>query len=120
MGSRKKYPNPKKWDFSKEVKEKMLLCTALIRVAVAMDRRNTASAIESIQVLQDQEGDSCVVVATPGLDVEGMINDISFELWAVKQELAYFSKVLKCHTSIVEGDRMEPGEEIKGNSYISS
>ena len=71
--------------------------------------------------MQDGETDSCVLVATPGVDMEGVINDISFELWAVKQELPYFEKVMEKDFSIVEGDRVEPGEEqTEVSSFISS
>lgn len=121
---RKKYPNPKKALMSglpKKVQEAIVVMTAIIRVCIALDRRNTACAIESVQVLQDGETDSCVLVATPGVDMEGVINDISFELWAVKQELPYFEKVMEKDFSIVEGDRVEPGEEqTEVSSFISS
>jgi len=121
---RKKYPNPRKGLLSRvprEFHERIVLMVAIIRVCIALDRRNTASAVESVQVLQDVETEACVLVATPGLNSEGMINDISFEMWAVRQELEFFSSVLGRDFSIVEGDRLEPGQEdLKGNSFLSS
>ena len=120
---RKKYPNPKKAAMAKipkDIQERIVLMTAIIRVCIALDRRNTAAAIESIQVLQDKESNSCVLVATPGVDIEGMVNDLSFEIWAVKQELEYFSSVLERDFSIVEGDRVENGDDLASNSFLSS
>ena len=117
---RKKYPSPKKTMMSglpKEVQDRVMLMTAILRVCVALDRRNTAAAVESIQVLQDEEGETCVLVACPGVDCDGAINDISFELWAVRQELPFLKKILKRAFSVVEGD-VHPGEA--KDSYVSS
>ncbi|QDZ18932.1 exopolyphosphatase [Chloropicon primus] len=120
---RKKYPNPKKATISslpKEIQDRIVLMTGIMRVCIALDRRNTASAVESIQVLHDEEGESCVLVAEPGVNSAGVVHDITFELWAVKQELDYFASTVGRAFTVVEGDRAEPDQEGSANPYISS
>ena len=80
------------------------LLIAIARIAVALDRRNTAGAVESVSVLQDK--DSIVLVVTPARGSGGPedVADVGLEMWAARQELAYLEKVLKRTACIVEGN----------------
>lgn len=118
----KKHPSARKHaQFAKlpeELQERIVVMTSIIRLAIALDRRNTACTVESVSVLQDGKG--CVLVVTPGIDAQGAIHDVSFEIWAAKQELPYFAKVFGRSASIIEGDRREQIVNNGTESSISS
>ena len=103
---RKKYPSKKNAQFAKlpqGIRDRIIAMTSIMRIAIALDRRNLGNAVESVSVLQD--GEKCIFVIMPGEDADGAIHDVSFELWAAKQELPYFSKVFSKDATLVEGDR---------------
>jgi len=104
---RKKYPSKKNTQFDnipKDAQAKVIAMTSIIRLSIALDRRNTAFAVESVAVLQD--GDGCVLMVTPGVDDQGNVHDVSFEIWAAKQEIPYFKKVFGRSATVIEGDRV--------------
>lgn len=100
------------------------LLIAVARIAVALDRRNTAGAVESVSVLQDK--DSIVLVVTPARGPAGGpedVADVGLEIWAARQELAYLEKVLKRTACIVEGNagaQQQPGGDGASCSVLSS
>ena len=79
------------------------LLIAVARIAVALDRRNTASAVASVSVLQDKESIVLVVTPASGSGPEN-VADVGLEMWAARQELAFFEKVVKRTACIVEGN----------------
>ena len=95
------------------------LLIAVARIAVALDRRNTASAVASVSVLQDK--DSIVLVVTPasGSGPEN-VADVGLEMWAARQELAFFEKVVKRTACIVEGNASSQQQGDNGAAARSS
>ena len=92
---------------------------AVARIAVALDRRNTASAVASVSVLPDK--DSIVLVVTParGSGPED-VADVGLEMWAARQELPFFEKVLKRTCCIVEGNAQQQQGDGAACSVLSS
>eukprot|EP00897_Mesotaenium_endlicherianum_P004785 jgi/Mesen1/4334/ME000022S03625 len=105
---RKKVPSSKDEDLAKlpeEVQKKIKALSAVIRVAVALDRCDSG-AVESVHVLQDRG--SCALVVTPALDpVTGCARDVSLEIWAATAELPYFEKIFKRKPSLVIADHQD-------------
>ena len=107
---RKKYPSNKRvQELPAETRASFPLLCALVRVAVALDRSNTAKAVQDVSVLQE-EG-SCLLVVHPHVDGEGVVADISLELWAAQQELSFLGKALGMPVQIVEGPSLPDDEE---------
>ena len=107
---RKKHPSNKRvQELPAETRASFPLLCALVRVAVALDRSNTAKAVQDVSVLQE-EG-SCLLVVHPHVDGEGVVADISLELWAAQQELSFLGKALGMPVQIVEGPSLPDEEE---------
>lgn len=115
---RKKLPSMKHDSFARlppELREKITVMCVIIRLAVALDRRNTACGVNSVEVLHD--GDTCVLVVVPKEVPEeqgGGLMDISLELWAARQELSNFSEVFGLATTVVEGHPEDPNVDRDG------
>jgi exopolyphosphatase/guanosine-5'-triphosphate,3'-diphosphate pyrophosphatase len=93
-----------------EAARRLRVLIAVARVAVALDRRNTARAVAAVSVLQD--ADSVVLVAHPARLPDGdAADDMALEMWAARQELPYLSKCLKRSCAIVEGNPVAPGAD---------
>jgi hypothetical protein len=66
----------------------------LVRISIALDRRNTASAVKRSDVSRREDG-ALQITITPSEDAEsGESADISLEAWAAEQELKFLSKRL--------------------------
>jgi len=109
---RKKFPSHKRvQELPPEARGSFPLLCALVRVAVALDRSNTAKSVQGVSVLL--EDGSCLLVVHPLVDSEGAVADISLELWAARQELDFFSKALGMPVQLVEGPSLpEATEEV--------
>ena len=78
--------------------------TSIVRIAVALDRKN-AGAVKGVAVLTEPE--ECVFIVHPAI-VDGVVQDVSLEIWSARQELDYFCKTHGLDkASIVEGDPVE-------------
>jgi exopolyphosphatase/pppGpp-phosphohydrolase len=92
-----------------EAARRLRVLVAIARVAIALDRRNTARAVASVSVLQDK--DAIVLVVTPAQDAEDAdadAEDVSLEIWAARQELPFFEKVMRRTSCIMEGSAAPP------------
>lgn len=81
--------------------ESLWALVAIARLAIALERRNTAGTVASVAVLHDES--SVVLVVTPAESPDGKAADISLELWALRQEIPYFEKVFQRTAVVVEG-----------------
>jgi len=117
---RKKFPSNKRvQELPREARASFPLLCALVRVAVALDRSNTAKSVQGVSVLL--EGGSCLLVVHPLVDDEGAVADISLELWAARQELDFFGKALGMPVQLVEGPSLpEAMEEVPPAEGTSS
>jgi exopolyphosphatase/guanosine-5'-triphosphate,3'-diphosphate pyrophosphatase len=112
---------------------RLRVLVAVSRLAVALDRRNSARAVAEVSILQDK--DSIVLVATPAARLqpggdapaheaqqqdEDAVEDISLEMWAARQELPFFEKVMRRTCCIVEGDATFVDASARGASVLSS
>ena len=66
---------------------------AIVRMAVALDRRNTAVAVESVDVSPRPNG-SIELALVPSKSGDGTFLDVSLEAWAAEQELRFMSKCI--------------------------
>jgi len=101
---RKKPPSAKHEEVARLAPQDLAVLKALVaiaRLAIALERRNTAGNVAAVTVLQD-EG-SVVLAVTPAETENGAAADISLELWALRQELPLFEKVFDRATVVVEG-----------------
>jgi exopolyphosphatase/pppGpp-phosphohydrolase len=109
---RKKLPakdDPALAALPEEAARRLRVLVAIARVAVALDRRNTARAVASVSVLQDK--DAIVLVVTPAqLDASAEAEDVSLEIWAARQELPFFEKIMRRTSCIMEGSAPPPDD----------
>jgi exopolyphosphatase/pppGpp-phosphohydrolase len=107
---RKKFPSNKRvQELPREARASFPLLCALVRVAVALDRSNTAKSVQGVSVLL--EDGSCLLVVHPLVDNEGAVADISLELWAARQELDFFGRALGMPVQLVEGPSLPEATE---------
>ena len=73
---------------------------AIVRMAVALDRRNTALAVESVDVSSLPDG-SIELALVPSKSEDGTSHDVSLEAWAAEQELRFMSKCIGQDVALV-------------------
>lgn len=99
---RKKAPSRKNAEIAKLPRESRNLVRVLVsvaRIAVALDRLNTANSVKMVKVLQD--GTDCAILVVPN-EVDGRLADVSVEIWAAREETKFFGKVFNMNLEIVE------------------
>jgi len=92
---RKNGPSTKAAELSKlpeAMRNKVLLMIGIARMAIALDRRNTASAVAGVSVSRREDGALQVSLQPSTEPGTGEPVDISLETWAAQQELKFLSR----------------------------
>ena len=82
---------PEEWKF------RFRAMAAIVRMAIALDRRNSG-VVSSVSILKNDSLRCCVLIVDAKED-----DDINTEMWCAREELHYFDKVFDLDTRIEKG-----------------